>query len=118
MGVFRPLALTLALGITAVAQPPEDQVRRIFSNSCLGCHGSSRMSGLSVATREFMLEGGKHGPAIVPGKASASLLYKAVAHEGEIRMPPGKLLSPRTNLRSIGNGSTPALPLSVDVQHE
>jgi mono/diheme cytochrome c family protein len=88
--MFRPLALTLALGITAVAQPPEDQVRRIFSDSCLGCHGSSRISDLSVATRESMLEGGKHGPAIVPGKASESLLYKAVAHEGEIRMPPGK----------------------------
>jgi hypothetical protein len=37
-----------------------------------------------------MLAGGKRGPAIVPGKSSESLLYKAVAHEGELQMPPGK----------------------------
>jgi hypothetical protein len=52
------------------------------------------MSGLSLATREGMLAGGKRGPAIVPGRSAESLLYKAVAHLGELSMPPaGKPLT-------------------------
>ena len=47
------------------------------------------MSGLSIETRAALLTGGKRGPAIVPGKASESLLYKAAAREGELKMPPG-----------------------------
>ena len=47
------------------------------------------MSGLSLASREGMLAGGKRGPAVVPGKSAESLLYKAVAHLGELSMPPG-----------------------------
>ena len=47
------------------------------------------MSGLDLRTREAMLAGGKRGPAIEPGNADGSLLYTAVAGEGEIRMPPG-----------------------------
>lgn len=47
------------------------------------------MSGLSVETREALLAGGSRGPAIVPGKASESLLYKAVVRDGELKMPPG-----------------------------
>ena len=47
------------------------------------------MSGLDLQTREAMLTGGKRGPAIAPGRAAESLLYKAAAHEGELNMPPG-----------------------------
>ncbi len=88
--MFRPVVLSLAVGFAALAQTPEDQVRKVFADSCLACHGSARTSGLSLTTREGMLEGGKRGPAIVPGKSSESLLYKAVAHQGELQMPPGK----------------------------
>jgi hypothetical protein len=88
--VFRSVALTLALSIAAFGQRPEEQVRKVFAENCTGCHGSARISGLSLSTRESMLAGGKRGPAIVPGKSSESLLYKAVAHEGELQMPPGK----------------------------
>ena len=35
-----------------------------------------------------MLKGGKHGPAIVPGKADESLLFKMAAHRVEPVMPP------------------------------
>ena len=40
--------------------------------------------------RATILKGGKRGPAIVPGNADESLLYKAVRREGELQMPPGK----------------------------
>ena len=37
-----------------------------------------------------MLKGGKRGPAVVPGNADESLLYKAVKRDGDLQMPPGK----------------------------
>lgn len=52
------------------------------------------MSGLKIASREALLKGGSRGPAVVPGKAAESLLYKAVAHIGELSMPPGGALKP------------------------
>ena len=48
------------------------------------------MSDLDLRDRDTILKGGKRGPAIVPGKADESLLYKAVRREGELQMPPGK----------------------------
>jgi hypothetical protein len=78
------------MGLFAFGQEPEEKIRKLFDENCLSCHGSARMSGLSLSSRESMLAGGKRGPAVLPGKASESLLYKAVAHEGELQMPPGK----------------------------
>ena len=60
------------------------------------------MSGLELGTREAMLAGGKRGPAIVPGKASESLLYKAIAHQGVLSMPPGDKALPREQVDIIG----------------
>jgi hypothetical protein len=62
----------------------------ILQEKCLACHGeSSAMSGLVLTTRENLLKGGSRGPAIVPGKAAESLLYKAMSGSGEVlRMPP------------------------------
>src|SRR6185369_3238888 len=54
------------------------------------CHGAARMSDLDLRDRDTILKGGKRGPAIVPGKAGESLLYKAVRREGDLQMPPGK----------------------------
>src|SRR5439155_12191334 len=39
--------------------------------------------------RETLLKGGKRGPAIIPGNPERSLLYKAVAHQGDLKMPLG-----------------------------
>jgi hypothetical protein len=49
------------------------------------------MSDLDLREPETILKGGKRGPAIVPGKAEESLLYKAVKRDGELQMPPGKV---------------------------
>ena len=49
------------------------------------------MSDLDLRQPETILKGGKRGPAIVPGKAEQSLLYKAVKRDGDLQMPPGKV---------------------------
>ncbi len=62
----------------------------LLQSKCLTCHGDLRTSGLDLRERPAILKGGKRGPAVVPGNAEASLLYKAVKREGELQMPPGK----------------------------
>ena len=53
---------------------------------CTVCHGKSRREGgLDLRTKESMLEGGKSGPAFVPGRPEESLMLKRL-HAGE--MPP------------------------------
>jgi mono/diheme cytochrome c family protein len=86
--VFRHAAFTLLLASLSFAQT-ETQVRTILADSCLGCHGPARISGLDLRTRDGMLAGGRRGPALVPGKSKESLIYKAVSHEDGLSMPPG-----------------------------
>jgi len=62
----------------------------VIANKCAGCHsGASPRGNLDVTTREALLRGGSRGPAVVPGNASASLIYKAAAHQAEPHMPMG-----------------------------
>jgi hypothetical protein len=83
------LALVLAAPLAAAPDGPT-----VLRTRCAQCHGdSSGMSGLKVTTRENLLKGGSRGTAVVPGKASESLLYKAVAHIGDVSMPPGGALA-------------------------
>lgn len=66
----------------------------ILRSRCAPCHGdSSGMSGLKVTSREGLLQGGSRGASLVPGRASESLIYRAVAHVGDLSMPPGGALS-------------------------
>ena len=47
---------------------------------CGQCHGPTlQMSKLDLSTREGMLKGGEKGPAIVPGDAEASPLYRRIS---------------------------------------
>src|SRR3989442_11792149 len=68
----------------------EKAARAVLDAKCLTCHGEARMSDLDLRELGTILKGGKRGPAVVPGNAEASLLYKAVRREGELQMPPGK----------------------------
>src|SRR5271163_3349075 len=55
---------------------------------CLQCHGEGvQMGDLDLHTRAGMLKGGTSGPAIVPGKADASLLYQRVSGKVAPIMP-------------------------------
>jgi hypothetical protein len=86
-------ALAALIILTAPLSAAPDALT-ILRTRCAQCHGeSSGISGLKVTTRENLLKGGSRGPALIPGKSSESLLYKAVAHIGDVTMPPGGALT-------------------------
>ncbi|MBX3393025.1 MAG: DUF1553 domain-containing protein [Phycisphaeraceae bacterium] len=67
------------------------RIEPIFVTRCYQCHtGASPEAGFRLATREQALTPGVSGkPTIVPGDASASLLYQLVsATDHDRRMPP------------------------------
>jgi hypothetical protein len=87
MSVFKSITLAVLLQVAAHGQLYND-VRSVFEKSCLPCHGpQTRSAGLDLSTREELLKGGEHGPAIVPGDPKASLLYKLVSYEADPHMP-------------------------------
>ncbi|MBY0508057.1 MAG: PSD1 and planctomycete cytochrome C domain-containing protein [Bryobacteraceae bacterium] len=82
-------SLSALLLIVAPAFAAEDGAEaRAVLNTCIGCHNSkTSMSGLALDSREAILKGGKHGPAVKPGEGA--LLLDVVRHTGNIKMPPG-----------------------------
>ena len=78
----------------------EKAAKAVFEAKCVACHGAARMSDLDLRDRATILKGGKRGPAIVPGNAEASLLYKAVRREGDLQMPPGKIALTAAEVKS------------------
>jgi hypothetical protein len=63
-------------------------VRQILTDRCLKCHGGEKTrADLDLATREGLLKGGDHGPAVVPYRAKQSRLYKLIAHLEDPHMP-------------------------------
>ena len=76
----------------------ESKIRPVLVQNCYACHSAEAakskklQADLYLDARAGVLKGGKHGPAIVPGKAKESLLVQALRHEGMRKMPPsGKL---------------------------
>jgi len=90
----------LSLGLNAqkpASEPAAAKDAWAVLERCSQCHGAGlQMSGLNLSTREAMLKGGEKGPAIVPGNAEASLLYKRVAglQAPLMPMPPVPALKP------------------------
>lgn len=86
--------------LPAFAQSPVSftkDVHPILVDRCFKCHGGDeKRGGLSMNTREALLEGGEFGPVVVPGKADDSVLIELVTSEDpEERMPSkGDPLSP------------------------
>src|SRR5437763_16601612 len=87
----------LALRVLATAQPAsekaeffETRVRPVLANNCYSCHTDNKLGGLRVDSRVALLEGGKSGPAIVPGRPDESLLLTAVRQlDPKLKMPMG-----------------------------
>jgi hypothetical protein len=104
---LRPLVWTLLVGCTCAplvaqtttAQTPKKvsfahDVVPILSQKCMQCHGiDNPMANLDLKSREGALKGGQHGPAIIPGDAAGSHLYKHVAGQEQPQMPLGGKLS-------------------------
>ena len=66
----------------------ESRIRPVLVTRCQKCHsGRQPKGGLRVDAREALLQGGKHGAAIVTGDSGHSLLIDAVSYTGR-KMPP------------------------------
>ena len=78
------LALALAPTASRAAEPGPvvDFARDIYpilQRSCFECHGPEKQQGkLRLDSRAAALRGGKIGPALVPGQAKRSELYRRI----------------------------------------
>ena len=86
------LAAGVGLAATAGAQTEPinftDHIRPIMERSCWNCHGeAAQLSDLDLSSREGALDGGAKGPAIVPGRAEDSRLFRMVAGLDQPAMP-------------------------------
>ena len=93
------VGLTMFSASAPRAQEPVSfatDIKPIFENSCWTCHSASmQLSKLDLSTRDAALKGGEHGPAIVPGRAADSRLYRLVAGLDQPGMPlDGAALAP------------------------
>ena len=71
----------------------EARVRPMLAKRCYECHRRRAEGGLRLDSRAAILKGGESGPAIVPGKAGESLLWRVLAGKhSEISMPPDSRL--------------------------
>jgi hypothetical protein len=73
----------------------ENKIRSVLAEQCYSCHGEKKQSGgLRLDSKEGLAKGGENGPPIVPGKATDSLLVRAIKREGDLKMPPKNPLPP------------------------
>ncbi|MBK9171256.1 MAG: DUF1553 domain-containing protein [Bryobacterales bacterium] len=78
-----------------VSEPPppepvdfKSRIHPIFGQRCAPCHeGRNSRGGLSLASEQAILTGGRSGPAAVPGKSGSSLLVQLLRGEKQPRMP-------------------------------
>ena len=96
LSVAPALAIAAAAGLAAPAAAQTapvtftDHVRPIMERSCWNCHGAAaQVSGLDLRTRAGALEGGARGPALVPGRAQESRLFRMAAGLDQPAMPLG-----------------------------
>src|SRR3954452_17499941 len=73
----------------------EKNIRPVLTKNCLSCHGSAKMGGLQLDSREHLMKGGLHGVVVLPGEPDISVLVQAIRNtHTRLRMPPqGKLPS-------------------------
>ena len=96
-GTCRNATLALAALVSVLSSPARaqgqpvtftDHIRPIMERTCWNCHGeAAQLSNLDLRTRESAIDGGNNGPAIVPGRAEDSRLYRVVAGLDNPRMP-------------------------------
>ncbi len=95
------LGLLVAGAVSVRGETPEDgarffdeRVAPILTRHCLGCHNHELDDGnISFEDRATLLKARKSGgAAVVPGKPEESALIRAIRHDGDVQMPPGKKL--------------------------
>lgn len=76
-----------------------ESIEPLLREHCFKCHshGAEEIKGgLVLDSRKGWMEGGKSGPAIVPGQPDGSLLFQAVSHalkDKDLQMPPKRKLA-------------------------
>lgn len=130
--IVSSLCLVFAAG-TAIAQPSpegveffENHVRPVLAEHCVECHGPDKQkNGLRLDTREAFFKGGDAGPVVQAGNPGASLIMRALRHEGDVQMPPAGKLDDGV-VQAIeqwiaigapwpeGEGAAPIAPLSME----
>lgn len=72
----------------------DQRVAPILQKNCIRCHNKELDDGgISFQNRESLVAyRPEHGPAVVPGDPEKSALIRAVRHDGDIQMPPGRKL--------------------------
>ena len=86
---------TAAIGVTAQAAPPHEQVeffekhvRPVLAESCYKCHGAEKQKGeLRVDSRAALLKGNDTGPVVFPGDPMKGTFIKSIRHEIDNKMP-------------------------------
>ena len=84
------LLIVIAPAMSLCAQSPDyqSQIAPLLAKRCASCHNSTKRSGgLSLATYEDVLVGGRNGAVVRPGKSADSMLLKRVTGSVEPRMP-------------------------------
>ena len=92
-GVFDRTPLVHAEDNPAKPAYYTEKVQPILDTNCYRCHGGvNHRGGLNMMTKESLIKGGHHGPAVVPGHPEQSWMVKLVRHEGPaddpMNMPP------------------------------
>jgi WD40 repeat protein len=78
------------------------QIQPILQKNCLPCHNSTtRMGDLIMESYASLMKGGKHGPAIVPGKSGESRMVLMLLGEIQPRMPYGGDALPAAEISGI-----------------
>jgi mono/diheme cytochrome c family protein len=90
-------AVLLLLAALDGAEYFQQRVEPILKQNCMRCHNHELDDGgISFESRDSLIaDRPEHGPAVVTGEPEKSALVRAIRHNGEIQMPPGKKLEQR-----------------------
>ena len=90
LGVLLALGGVIVGPIRVLAGDYEAALKPLLRERCFSCHGAlQQKAGLRLDTVAGMLRGGKHGPALVSGKAELSAMVQRVSSaDTDERMPP------------------------------
>ena len=77
------------------------EVFQIVQKNCIECHGEAKDGGLDLRTEAGLQKGGRSGKVVVPHDPTASKLYKAVTHDGDLQMPEDAPKLPDSTLSTI-----------------
>ncbi len=73
----------------------ESKIRPLLAAHCLECHSAEKgkiKGGLNLDSKPDWSKGGESGAVIAPGNVKESLLARAVSWDGDLQMPPKRML--------------------------